>query len=126
MLSFQPIRELKFLYTRFNDLSLSSKAARGHPHMTFDFFKGFLTYLPVPTHVRFCPIVLVLFYLIVSDCKLTYLPQNRSSNVDDPISHYLSYLSESSKYFIPFQSRDIIPTLEQLDEENKSIPPSTK
>ena len=51
--------------------------------MTSDFFKGFLTYLP--THVPFCPIVLVLFYLIVSDFrKLTYLPQNRTSYVDGP------------------------------------------
>ena len=56
--------------------------------MTSDFFKGFLTYLP--THVRFCPIVLVLFYLIVSDfCKPTYLPKNRTSYVDGPLSKKL-------------------------------------
>ena len=37
------------------------------------------------THVRFCPIVLVLFYLIVSDfCKPTYIPKDRTSYVDGP------------------------------------------
>ena len=50
------------------------KTIGGHPHMTSDFFKVFLTYLP--THVRFCPIVLVLIYLVVSDFhKPTYLPK---------------------------------------------------
>ena len=48
-----------------------------------DFFKVFLIYLP--THVRFSPIVLVLIYLVVSDFhKPTYLPQNRTSYVDNP------------------------------------------
>ena len=52
--------------------------------MTSDFFKGFLSYLP--THVRFCPIVLVLIYLVVSDFyKPTYLPQDGPSYVDGPL-----------------------------------------
>ena len=45
---------------------------RGRPHMMSHFFKGLLTYLP--TYVQFCPIALVLFYLIVYNfCKLSYL-----------------------------------------------------
>ena len=60
--------------------------------MTSDFFKGFLTYLP--THVRFCPIVLVLIYLVVSDFhKPTYQPKNRISYVDGPYGYYAYYCS---------------------------------
>ena len=58
--------------------------------MTSNFFKGFLTYLP--THVRFCPIEWVLFYLVVSDFrKPTYLSKNRTSYVDGPLQEKKSY-----------------------------------
>ena len=56
----------------------------GCSHMTSDFLSPFFTYLP--THVRFCPIKWVLFYLVVSDfSKPTYQPKNRKSYVDYPL-----------------------------------------
>ena len=43
--------EMSFGDKLYQDL-LHEVDKRGRPHMTSDFFKGFLTYLP--THVRFC------------------------------------------------------------------------
>ena len=54
---------------------------------TYDvrFLQGFLTYLP--THVQFCPNIDFQFYYMVSDFgKSTYLPKNRTSFMDVPLS----------------------------------------
>ena len=53
--------------------------------MISDFLAQFLTYLPTP--VRFCPNINLQFYYMVSDFgKTTYLPQNRTSFMDVPLS----------------------------------------
>ena len=53
--------------------------------MMSDFLAHFLTYLPTP--VRFCPNIDFQFYYMVSDFgKSTYLPKNRTSFMDVPLS----------------------------------------
>jgi len=86
LVTFRPFGSIKSGNADLQNLGYQVRQSwvRGHPHMTSDFFKGFLTYLP--THVWFCPNKRVLFYLVVSDfCKPTYLPKNRTSYVDGPL-----------------------------------------